>query len=111
MADNETGNNDELMAEFAQFLEQKRANEKKQAEEEDFDIEIWGPDGSGVRTKRSHAKPFLNKLGIDVDAPPADGADDSGNKGKSTSKTTPKTSAKGPESTVRKYFTGGTAKK
>lgn len=113
MADTESGNNDELMSEFAEFLETKRANEAKQKEEEDFDIEIWGPDGSGVRTKRSHAKPFLNKLGLDLDDPKSGSGNESGDETKNTKSNPRKTSTKstGPESTVRKYFTGGTAKK
>lgn len=106
MAENDPGNNDELMSEFAQFLEQKRASEKKQAEEEDFDVEIWDEKGRGVRTKRSHAKPFLQSLGIDLDPEPQTGTADSGDKSKSTTKTPRKTPAKGAESTVRKYFTG-----
>lgn len=106
MAEKETGDNDELMSEFAQFLEQKRASEKKQAEEEDFDVEIWDEKGRGVRTKRSHAKPFLQSLGIDLDPEPETGTSDAGDKSKSTTKTTRKTSSKGPESTVRKYFVG-----
>lgn len=103
MAEKDATPNDDLMKEFAEFLEAKRASEKEATEQEDFDIEIWGPDGSGVRTKRSHAKPFLQKLGLDVDAPENDGADDAGDKDKSTTKTPRKTSAKS-ESTVRKYF-------
>lgn len=105
MAEKETGTNEDLMKEFAEFLEAKRASEKEAEKEEDFDIEIWGPDGSGVRTKRSHAKPFLNKLGLDVDAPDNDGADDAGDKNKGTSKTPRKTAPKPAESSVRKYFT------
>jgi hypothetical protein len=104
MAEKAEGDNTELMAEFAEFLEAKRASEKESAEAEDFDVEIWDEKGRGVRTRRSHAKPFLNSLGIDVDVP-ADTTDktDDGDKSKNSKTNTRK--AKPPESTVRKYFT------
>lgn len=111
MAEEKTGDDNELMSEFAEFLETKRANEAKQKEEEDFDVEIWDEKGRGVRTKRSHAKPFLQSLGIDLDPPKDDGKTDDGDQGKGSTKTPRKTSPKGAESTVRKYFTSGAAKK
>lgn len=103
MPEEKADNNNELMAEFAEFLEAKRASEQESAEAEDFDVEIWDEKGRGVRTKRSHAKPFLQSLGIDL--PPESGTDktDDGDKSKN-SKTSPR-KAKPSESTVRKYFT------
>jgi hypothetical protein len=102
MAEKAEGNTDELMGEFAEFLEAKRAKEQTEKEEEDFDVEIWDEKGRGVRTRRSHAKPFLNSLGIDVDPPAKDEGveDDKGGTKKSTRKPPAKS-----ESTVRKYFT------
>jgi hypothetical protein len=62
-------NEPDILKEFAEFLEAKKASEQESADAEDFEVEIWDKDGRGVRTRRSHAKPFLNSLGIDVDAP------------------------------------------
>jgi hypothetical protein len=105
MAEKETEPTDELMSEFAEFLEAKRAKEKESAEAEDFDVEIWDEKGRGVRTRRSHAKPFLNSLGIDVD-PPAKGTEnDGGDQGK-TRKTNPRKATPAQANSVRKYFTG-----
>lgn len=109
--------NDDLMAEFQEFLTQKRANEEAEKESEDFEVEIWDEKGRGVRTRRSHAKPFLQSLGIDTD-PPSDGksgdkgGDDSGgDSGKSSRKSTGKQSSGTQASgTVRKYFTKPTGK-
>jgi hypothetical protein len=105
MAEKETDNNDELMSEFAEFLEAKRAKEKETADAEDFDVEIWDEKGRGVRTRRSHAKPFLNSLGTDVD-PPADGGTNDGGDQTKTKKTTTRKAAPAQSNTVRKYFTG-----
>jgi hypothetical protein len=105
MAENDTGNNDELMAEFAEFLEAKRAKEKESAEAEDFDVEIWDEKGRGVRTRRSHAKPFLNSLGIDVD-PPANGGTNDGGDPTKTKKTSTRKATPAQANSVRKYFTG-----
>jgi hypothetical protein len=105
MADEKTEPTDELMSEFAEFLEAKRAKEKESAEAEDFEVEIWDEKGRGVRTRRSHAKPFLQSLGIDVDTPPkGDNADD-GDKTKGKKPAPRKASP--PQNSVRKYFTSG----
>lgn len=103
--------NADLFAEFQEFLTQKRQAEKDEQSAEDFEVEIWDKDGRGVRTRRSHAKPFLQSLGIDVDNDPesdtgsgteSDGKSD----GKGTKKPTGRQSnAAGPNSSVRKYFT------
>jgi hypothetical protein len=104
MAENETANNDDLMKEFAEFLETKRAKEKEDADSEDFDVEIWDEKGRGVRTRRSHAKPFLNSLGIDVD-PPATGNNDGSADETKTKKTSPRKATPAQSNSVRKYFT------
>lgn len=107
MAEKAAGNNDDLMAEFAEFLEAKRAQETEDKASEDFDVEIWDEKGRGVRTKRSHAKPFLQSLGIDVD-PPAEGdPNDVGNPTKTKGAGTKKAPPKPPTNSVRKYFTAG----
>jgi hypothetical protein len=105
LAEKTPDKDDDLMAEFAEFLEAKRAKEQEANEAEDFDVEIWDEKGRGVRTRRSHAKPFLQSLGIDVDSPSADGTSDDGDEGKGPKKPR-KTPPKQSTSTVRKYFTG-----
>lgn len=100
----------ELFKEFEEFLIAKRSKETEDAEKEDFEVEIF--DGEkGVRTRRSHAKPFLQSLGIDLDPEETDGstADQSGDAGKGDGKTAGKSggktaNAKGSASVTRKYF-------
>jgi hypothetical protein len=107
MADNEA----DILAQFQEFLAAKQAKETEDAEKEDFDIEIWNEKGEGVRTRRSHAKDFLAKFGLDVDAEPSEGSGD--NQGDGGPKTEPKTgrqstgktsNAGGTPSVARKYF-------
>lgn len=108
--------NADLMAEFQDFLTQKRQAEKDEQSAEDFEVEIWDKDGRGVRTKRSHAKPFLQSLGIDLDPDPeSDKGNDPESDGKSKPKGTNKPTgsqrnATGATSTVRKYFTNNPVK-
>jgi hypothetical protein len=94
---------EDLFAEFQEFLTAKKEAEAQENAEEDFDVEIWGPDGSGVRTRRSHAKPLLQKLGLDVD-PPTDPPDNDGGKPKGKKINPAPTAA--TTSTARKYFQG-----
>lgn len=94
---------EDILAQFQEFLTAKAEKEKADADSEDFDVEIWDKDGRGVRTKRSHARPFLQSLGIDLDPEPTDPPKDGD---KSKSKTPPKPVEPGsPVSTARKYFT------
>jgi hypothetical protein len=101
----------DLFKEFEEFIAAKRQAEKDEQSAEDFEIEIWDEKGRGVRTRRSHAKPFLNSLGIDIDAPADnDSEDESKSGGKTNSKgggkpRGPSSNATGTQSTVRKYFT------
>lgn len=109
MADKDANPNDELMSEFAEFLEAKRASEQETKDAEDFDVEIWDEKGRGVRTKRSHAKPFLQSLGIDLDDPKPGSDNEPGDTTKNKSTNTRK--AKPTDaSTVRKYFTNNAKK-
>lgn len=92
--------NEDLFKEFQEFLDAKRKAEKEEADAEDFEVEIFDEKGRGARTKRSHAKPFLQSLGIDLDPepeePPADNDKQTG---------TPKKSAPKPPATIsKKYF-------
>jgi hypothetical protein len=111
-------NDPDLMAQFQEFLNAKAAKEAEDAQSEDFEVEIWDKDGRGVRTKRSHAKPFLQSLGIDIDPEPE--GDNSGDKGDGGTKTKrpagrsatgSASNATGTQSTVRKYFAPNPAKK
>jgi|SRR5215469_6910085 len=96
-------NNSDLMAEFEEFLNAKKAKQDEDAASEDFEVEIWDEKGRGVRTKRSHAKPFLNSLGIDLDPEPPKEEGTKEDKPKSK----PKPTVGSNSSTVRKYFTSG----
>lgn len=101
--------NSELMAEFEEFLKAKKDKESKDRAAEDFDVEIWDETGKGVRTKRSHAKPFLQQLGLDVDPASDDKSGDSkdDNGGNSTRKPPVKKQSSNSTSSgvATKYFT------
>lgn len=101
--------NADLMAEFQEFLTAKRESENAEKESEDFEVEIWDEKGRGVRTKRSHAKPFLQSLGIDTDPEPdnsgGDNSDGDAGKGDTKKPRPPKASPAGAQSVARKYFT------
>ena len=100
----------DLFEQFEEFLKQKQEAENAEKEAEDFEVEIWDEKGRGVRTRRSHAKPFLQSLGIDVDSPSDDGnSGDDGNKGKGDKKGpgSDKPRATGSQSVARKYFVKG----
>lgn len=107
MADDNSG----LMAEFEEFLNAKREKEAQNAQDEDYDVEVWDEKGRGARVRRSHAKPFLQSLGIDLD-PESDGDSDDnggskggGNTSKGNRQSTGKQSASGASGGVaRKYF-------
>ncbi len=94
-----------ILAEFEEFLNAKKEAEKESADSEDYDVEIWDEKGRGARVRRSHAKPFLQSLGIDVDPPSNDGGDNPSDADKDGSKAKRKSAAKAPASSVaRKYF-------
>lgn len=103
---------EDILSQFAEFLEAKKQSDDEAAQSEDFEVEIWDEKGRGVRTRRSHAKPFLQSLGIDVDNDD-DGEGDSDNsddKGGNSSKTVRKSSGKQSANATsggvaRKYFT------
>lgn len=102
--------NSELMAEFEEFLKAKKDKENKDRAAEDFDVEIWDETGKGVRTKRSHAKPFLQQLGLDVDPPSSDdksGDSKDDNGGNNTRKSPVKKQSSNSTSSgvATKYFT------
>jgi hypothetical protein len=94
MADSQT----DLMAEFQEFLTAKAEKEKEAAAADDYEVEVWDEKGRGARVKRSHAKPFLQSLGIDLDPedPPEAGDGDS--------KSKPKGKTSQSQNVARKYF-------
>lgn len=110
VADDNSG----LMAEFEEFLNAKQEKADKDAQEEDYDVEVWDEKGRGARVRRSHAKPFLQSLGIDLD-PETDGnSGDKGGDGKGGDTSKSNRQSSGRQSTsnaasgstgVRKYFT------
>lgn len=99
--------NSGIMKEFEEFLTQKAAAEKSAKDDEDYDVEIWNKEGAGARVKRSHAKPFLQSLGLDLDSDEGNSKPESGDaEPKAARKSTGTGSTKPAQSTsVRKYFT------
>lgn len=102
----------DILAQFQEFLSAKAQQEKDAEDSEDYEVEVWDKDGRGARVRRSHAKPFLQSLGIDVDPPTSDGKGDKtgddkgGDKAKSDRKSTGRqSSGNGAGGTARKYFT------
>lgn len=105
MADKDSG----ILAEFEQFLAAKAEAAKNDESSEDYEVEVWDEKGRGARVRRSHAKPFLQSLGIDLDSEPTDGtanqdsdATNSDDK-KGPRRTSGKTNA-ATGSVARKYF-------
>lgn len=96
----------DILEQFKEFLEAQEAAKKETAESEDFDVEIWDENGRGVRTKRSHAKPFLQSLGIDLDPTPDNSDDKSGGSNSPKTRQVPTGStARNTTSVAKKYFT------
>lgn len=105
MADDNSG----LMAEFEEFLNAKREKEAESQNDEDYDVEIWDESGKGARVRRSHAKPFLQSLGIDLD-PESGGSDgDNGGDGKGGNPSKSGRQSSGKQSANAQ--TGGVARK
>lgn len=103
----------DLFREFEEFLTQKKAAEDAEKESEDFEVEIWDEKGKGVRTRRSHARPFLQQLGIDLDSTSESDDDQSDSSKSDASKGNKKGSGQasrkstGSQSVARKYFVKG----
>lgn len=98
MADNQ----DDIFEQFKEFLAAKSAADAENAADEDYEIEIFDEKGRGARLKRSHAKSFLNTLGIDLDPEPPESDNKSGD-GKTRAPAKPRASS-GSQSVTRKYF-------
>lgn len=105
-----------ILDEFAEFLSAREEAAKNASQEDDYEVEVWNEKGQGARLRRSHAKPFLQSLGIDVDPPEGEG-DGKGDKGdggtsndtKGRKRTTSGGSnATGTQSVARKYFVKAT---
>ncbi len=98
---------DDLLKQFAEFMESKRQSEAES--EPETEVEIWDKEGNGARVPRSAAKGFLNKFGIDIDEPPAEnddsGGDTKGSKSKPAAKPkTPNSSSASGQGPVTRYF-------
>jgi hypothetical protein len=101
-----------ILDEFAQFLQAREESQRNASAEDDYEVEVWNEKGQGARLRRSHAKPFLQSLGIDVDPDP-DPESNSGDKGDGGTKAKPTSNrqskgtgsnATGTQSVARKYF-------
>jgi hypothetical protein len=92
-------NQDDIFEQFKEFLAAKSAADAENAADEDYEIEIFDEKGRGARLKRSHAKSFLNTLGIDLDPEP-----DPTDPPKDRKPAKPREST-GSKSVTRKYFT------
>jgi len=104
--------NSSLMAEFEEFLNAKREKEAAASQDEDYDVEVWDEKGRGARVRRSHAKPFLQSLGIDLDPETGGSDDDNTGDGKGGNSSSPGRKSSGKQSAnaqtggvARKYFT------
>jgi hypothetical protein len=98
-----------ILAEFEEFLKAKQEAAQQTAGEDDYDVEIWDETGKGARVKRSHAKPFLQSLGIDLD-PESEGDKDDKGKTKPPPKGRTATTTQPTGSITRKYFVKPTGK-
>lgn len=67
---------DDVLKQFAEFMESKRAEESANGPEPE--VEIWDKEGNGARVPRSAAKSFLQKFGIDLDETPPESDDGDG---------------------------------
>ena len=94
-------NTDDIFDQFKEFLAAKAVSDAEESSAEDYEVEVFDERGRGARLRRSHAKPFLQSLGIDLDPDPGPETDTDGIKGKKPIK--PKTST-GSQSISRKYF-------
>jgi uncharacterized protein YcbX len=103
-------NEPSILDEFAQFLQAREESQRNASQEDDYEVEVWNEKGQGARLRRSHAKPFLQNLGIDVDLEPEGNSGDTDNGGTKTKPTSNRQSkgtgsnATGTQSVARKYF-------
>lgn len=104
-------NSDDILSQFQEFLTAKQEADKQSAADEDFDVEIWDEKGRGIKTKRSHAKTFLQSFGIDLDPEPQKDEGTDTDKSKSKTKPPAKTATSTASSGIaRKYFIKPTGK-
>lgn len=95
-------NNDDILSQFAQWLEEKQAKDKE-AEGADDEIEVWNADGSGMRGKRSSLGAWLEKQGFTITAAPEEKPEEK-ETGKSGRQSKGSQSTNSQTSTARKYF-------
>lgn len=102
----------DILAEFQEFLTQREANAKADADNEDEEIELWNEKGQGGRVRRSRAPSFARALGIDwFDEPTGTEGDNNSDNDQDKSKPKPGKTATGKQSSnvasggvARKYF-------
>ena len=94
-------NTDDIFDQFKEFLAAKAASDAEESAADDYEVEVFDEKGRGARLRRSHAKPFLNSLGIDIDPDP-EPTENEGD-GKKKKPATPRQST-GSQSVSRKYF-------
>lgn len=99
---------DDILSQFAEFLDAKKQADQEKADSEDYDVEIWDEKGRGARVRRSHARPFLQSLGIDLDDDSSNSGDDAGDDKSGKSKPAAKQSTGKQSSNTQ---TGGIARK
>lgn len=94
---------DDIFEQFKEFLQAKRDADQQETADSDYEIEIFDEKGRGARLKRSHAKPFLQSLGIDLDPEPPADTDTEGKSKRNPPKARP-TNAGNTPTVARKYF-------
>lgn len=73
-----SGKNDDILSEFAEFLNQRSRKDKGNEEGIEY-VEVFDANGRGARVPAWRAKEYLESLGIDVSGCGSDDADDSAN--------------------------------
>lgn len=96
-------NQDDIFEQFKEFLAAKRQEDADASQNDDYEVEVFDEKGRGARLRRSHARPFLNSLGIDLpETEEEEGEGDT--KGPKKPVTPKKSTGSQRESVARKYF-------
>jgi hypothetical protein len=102
----------DILKQFQEFLTAKAESEAAENADEDFEVEIWDKEGNGVRTRRSHAKPLLQKLGLDLDPEPStEGGEGDGKKPGKKPAAAKQAGSQASGGVARRYFTKPAATK
>lgn len=100
-------NKEDILSQFAEFLEAKKASEAEAAEANDDEIEVWNDKGFGARGRRSGFSDWLIANGFstkpeETSSEDGDSAANNDTKGKTGTKR--QSSGTQAVSTARKYF-------